>query len=88
MLKISVELLPGGDPRLRRTLALLTIANRSDLADVSNYAINGSEAANPLTGKRPWTASAVIADHDRRQSVWALVARAAAALVEADHVEW
>lgn len=74
MLIITVDLLPGGQPILRKTLGTTTIANKSDLSDLSNYRVEASEAANDLAGTSPWLACAKITDHARRQSVWRLVA--------------
>ncbi|OYU90918.1 MAG: hypothetical protein CFE29_08865 [Bradyrhizobiaceae bacterium PARB1] len=88
MLKVTIELLPGGDPTRRRNLGIMTIANKSDLAPISDYDVAGSEGHNPFSGARAWTAEASVEAHDRSRSVWALVAAAAQALADADHVEW
>lgn len=83
-----MELLPGGDAERRRSLATMTVVNTTDLADLSAYEIAASEAANHLNGAPAWTAEAEIDGHDRRQSVWRLVAAAAAAINGADKVPW
>jgi hypothetical protein len=53
MLKIAVDLHPGGASEFRRTLATMTVSNVSDLSDVSDYEITMTEAsiARPATMK-------------------------------------
>jgi hypothetical protein len=77
MLRVIVELVPGGYAPLRRTIATMNIGNVTDLADVSDYKIDATEAANPLTGTGSHSGTCVVRHHDRRQSVWALIAKAA-----------
>ena len=78
MLRIIVELVPGGYEPAKRELARAKLGNVSDLAAVSNYVIRAGEGANPLTGTPAWQRTGTIEDHRRDQSVWALVERAAA----------
>ncbi len=78
MLRIIVELVPGGYEPAKRELARAKLGNISDLATVSNYVIRAGEAANPLTGTPAWLRTGKIEGHRRQQSVWALVERAAA----------
>ena len=87
MLRVIVELVPGGYAPLRRTIASMSIGNISDLADVSDYKIQATEAANPLTATPPRSATCVVSRHDRRQSVWALIAKAAEEITRADFVD-
>jgi hypothetical protein len=70
--------LSKGPPPGRRTLAKAHIGNLSSLAAASDYQVAASEGANPLTGIPAWTGRGLLHQHDRRQSVWALVAKAAA----------
>ncbi len=77
MLRILVELVPGGNEARKREIARATLANISALDDVSDYRIDAWEHANPIAGTDAWDADGVIYGHDRRQSVWRLVARAA-----------
>jgi hypothetical protein len=84
MLRIVVDIVPGGFQPLRRTIASMTIANISDLADRSNYSVEAMEGANDLAGLPPRHMGAEVLDHDRRQSVWSLIAKAAAAAAEAE----
>ena len=78
MLRIIVELVPGGYEPAKRELARAELGNVSDLAAVSNYVIRAGEGANPLTGTPAWQRTGKIENHRRNQSVWALVERAAA----------
>jgi hypothetical protein len=78
MLRIIVELVPGGHEPAKRELARAELGNISNLAAFSNYAIRAGEGANPLAGTLPWQRRGTIAGHARNQSVWKLVERAAA----------
>ena len=77
MLRITVELVPGGRERAKRELARATLANVSGLAPKSNYEFEAREGDNQLAGTAAWESSGLIAGHFRHQSVWALVAKAA-----------
>ncbi len=74
-MRVTVELVSG---RHIRDLATMSIGNVTDLADVSSYAVEADEGHNPAAKTLPWDAVGVIGPHDRRQTVWALVALAAA----------
>jgi hypothetical protein len=87
MLRVTVEIWPGGIAELRRTLGLMNIANTSNLADVSSYEVYASEGDNRLAGTKARNCKTVIERHDRRQSVWALIEVACAGLKDADFVE-
>jgi hypothetical protein len=84
MIRVIVELIPSGFIPLRRTLASMTIANESNLADLSDYSVEAMEGQNYLAGFGPRNMSAVVKGHDRRQSVWHLIAKAASAAAEAE----
>jgi hypothetical protein len=88
MLTITIDLAPGGFQPLRRTIATMRISNTTDLADVSDYRIEVMESRSALTGLPARSASCEVLGHDRRQSVWALVARAADAALGAEYDEW
>jgi hypothetical protein len=77
MLRVTIEMVPGGFAPLRRTIASMTVGNASDLADISDYRVDAMEGANPHTGEPPRSATCTVVGHDRRQSVWALLAKAA-----------
>jgi hypothetical protein len=77
MLRITVEIWPGGDKSRARAIAAANVANVSDLADVSDYAVIATEGCNPVTKTPPWSRRGSVFQHNRRTSVWALVARVA-----------
>ena len=87
MLVITVDLVPGGYAPMRRTIAAMSIANISDLADISDYRIEASATSNPLAGTPPLTVRCVIRGHARAQSVWALLAKASDEIMKADSDE-
>ncbi|MFB9268018.1 hypothetical protein ACFFWD_33625 [Bradyrhizobium erythrophlei] len=68
MLVITVDLMPGGYEPMRRTIAAMSIANISDLAEVSDYRIEASETSNPLAGTPPRTIRCLVRGHARAQS--------------------
>lgn len=78
MLRITVTLIPGGDESRAREIASATIANASSLSDVSSYQVLAAERASDVTGLPDQSAGFGIVDHDRKQSVWSLVMKAAA----------
>ena len=77
MLQITVEIWPGGDQTRARAVAIANVANVTDLGDVSDYALSVTEGHNPVTNTPPWTQRGHLFQHDRRTSVWALVAKVA-----------
>jgi hypothetical protein len=77
MLRVTVEIWPGGDQTRARALAIANVANVSDLADLSDYAVSASEGHNPFTNTSPWSQRGHIFRHHRRTTVWALVAKVA-----------
>jgi hypothetical protein len=84
MIVVTVSILPGGFEHRRRDVGTLRISNISDAARVSNYAVDVMELANPLTGAPARIGGCSVEQHDRMQSVWALVERAAAGALKAD----
>jgi hypothetical protein len=87
MIAITVELIPGGLQARRRTIGTMRISNASNLADISDYTIHCMEGANPLADTKPRHGSCTVENHDRRQSIWALIARAAEAALQAEYDE-
>jgi hypothetical protein len=85
MLKVTIELLPGGFSPMR-TIGSMRISNMSNLADVSDYTVEAMESANPPTGDPPRNAACLMLAHDRRQSVWSLLAKASEEIMKADFV--
>jgi hypothetical protein len=79
MIKVTVEILPGGYAACRRTVGLMHIANLSNLARRSDYKVDIMEGDNPLAGTGALTCTVYVRHHDRNQSVWCLIAAALAA---------
>jgi hypothetical protein len=77
MLRVTVEIWPGGDKTRARAVAIANVANVSDLANVSDCAVSVSEGYNPVIDTPPWSQRGHVYQHDRRTSVWALVAKVA-----------
>jgi hypothetical protein len=77
MLRITVEIWPGGDEARARVLALADVGNVSNLADASDYVVRVAEGENPIKNSPPWAKRGYVLGHDRRTSVWALVAKVA-----------
>lgn len=78
MLKITVELYPGGDPKRARVLGVMQIANIKINEDgTSDYKIIADENPNTVT-QAPFLKHIVkIKGHKRKQSVYGLVTKAA-----------
>jgi hypothetical protein len=85
MIRVTVELLPGGySDFIRRPIGIMHLGNVSNLADQSDYDVTIMEAENPLATSPPRMANWVIRDHDRHQSVWLLVRAALSSFETAD----
>ena len=78
MLRVTIEIWPGGDKARARAIAIASVANISELAEVSDYAVSVTEGENPISSTPPWSRRGHVFQHDRRSSVWALVAKVAA----------
>jgi hypothetical protein len=82
MLRVTVEIWPGGDKTRARAIATANVANLSDLAAVNDYAVDANEGYNSVTNTPPWSLRGHIFQHDRKASVWALIAKVAALAAE------
>lgn len=70
------------DVRLNGVLiATAKLVNQSNLADVSDYSVVWSEQSEENLRITADAGRALIIGHRRRQTVWALVAKAAAAIL-------
>ena len=58
-------------------IAIANLVNVSHLADVSDYVVSVSEGHNPVTNTPSWSQRGYLYQHDRRTSVWALIAKLA-----------
>lgn len=65
-----------------KTIAKADLVNISDLADTSDYRLQWVEGAEPKLGIEQAHGKAIIKGHRRRQSVWALVAKATVAILD------
>jgi hypothetical protein len=87
MLVITIDLVPGGYESYHHIIGSMRIANLSNLGNTSDYSVEVMEAANHLTGDPSWNGKCVVLAHDRRQSVWALMARACEETLKAHFVD-
>ena len=78
MLRIIVEIVPPAASRPKREVARVELSNVAESGKTSSYTIEVEEGINGVTFAGAWEARGMICDHDREQSVWALVAKAAA----------
>lgn len=75
MLRVTIDILPGGDSDRARTIGIAHISNVSELADRSDYeAVVTTQRYEPL-GIKGGTRSVKITNHLRRQDVTALLAK-------------
>jgi hypothetical protein len=75
MIRITVEIWPGGDATRAREIARMNIANVSNFAPDSTYEIWASSDANKF-GQPAFEASGMTVHHTREDSIWMLVAKA------------
>lgn len=88
MLVVTVDLVPAGCERHRRTIGSMRIANVSNRSDLCDYDVEAMEGANPLTGTPQRNAICTVRAHDRRRSIWALLAKASEEIIKADFDEF
>ena len=75
MLRVTVELIPGGNPQKKRTLRVLEISNMTELADSSDYRV---VSLGDAPSKRK---EGTVRGHARlKWGPWKLIARAIHAL--------
>lgn len=91
MLVVKVEIWPSGNEEGKREIAQMVINNVSSLADESDYVIFQQELASPFNTSEETSldhpkdlifedspeARGLVKNHNRFQSVWALIAKAA-----------
>lgn len=78
MIVVKVYHWPDSDPANAVEIASADIANISDLAPASTYAVLAAERGSIITGLPTQSVGFEIHNHIRRQSVWALVEKVAA----------
>lgn len=75
MLRVTIEMIPAGDPTKKRTIRVMEIANMTDLSDLSDYKITATGERS--SDKRVGT----VRGHERRRwGPWKLVDKAIRAL--------
>jgi hypothetical protein len=77
MIRVTIEIWPAGYKARAREIALMEIANISDLAPVSDYAIRASCVANPISGQPACNVRGTIKGQSRKNSIFDLLAKAA-----------
>jgi hypothetical protein len=77
MLRVTIEIWPGGDRARAHAIAIADVINISELSEVSDYAVSDAEQYNPIAQTPAWSCEGNIIKHTRRTSVWALVAKVA-----------
>jgi len=75
LIRITVEVWPGGFADGKRTIGAMNIANVSDLAAVSDYKADIWEAGNPMTRRDERQCSVHVRGHVRSLGVWTLIAK-------------
>jgi hypothetical protein len=69
-----------------RFVAFANVENLSVLADISDYSVEARTEPNPLTGADAFMHPKIFVDaHQRRQSVWSLVAKVARELAKREN---
>lgn len=76
MIYVRIEIWPGGDVTRSHEVARMKIANISDLAPLSSYAICAS--SDPVKALRlpAFETSCLTVSHRRTDSIWVLLAKA------------
>jgi hypothetical protein len=80
MLKVTIELWPGGRMEAKRELAVMHISNVTDPASTSgldDYAVYVAEHVNPVAQRGRWESRGLLCGLARDRSVFALLAAAA-----------
>jgi len=77
VIRIRVDIWPHGDQRRAYTQATAVIACDPGQGAVRDYHVHAGESQNEVTGAADWSSVGHVLAHDRRQSVWALVAKVA-----------
>jgi len=79
MIRLVIQILPNGSEARAREIGRMDIGNVSDLAAISSYKVDASSVANPLSrNPTAFSARGTIDGHRRKDSIWALAAKATA----------
>ncbi|MBX9830215.1 MAG: hypothetical protein K2Y27_35120 [Xanthobacteraceae bacterium] len=76
MIQIVIRIIPNGDKKraVEHGVAEVTRVAGDVVCD---YSVSAGENQNPVAQALDWSARGHVLGHDRRQSVWALVAKVA-----------
>ena len=77
MIRIRVDIWPNGDQRRAFTQGTAVICCAPGQGPVCDYSVHAGESQNEAAQAADWSAKGHILRHDRRASVWALVAKVA-----------
>jgi hypothetical protein len=78
MIRVTVELWPGGSNARAREIARMNIGSISDRAQAVDYEIWASSDTHAPTGQPAFEASGKVVKHKRNDSIWALLTKATA----------
>jgi hypothetical protein len=77
VIRIRIDIWPGGDQRRAYTQAAAVICCARGQGRVCDYNVHAGESQNEAAQKQDWSSRGHILKHDRRASIWALVAKVA-----------
>jgi hypothetical protein len=77
MIRIRVDIWPNGDRRRAYTQGTPVICCAPGQGPVCDYSVHAGESQNEAAQTADWSSKGHILRHDRRASVWALVAKVA-----------
>jgi hypothetical protein len=78
VIRVRIDIWPNGDRRRAYTQATAVIWCDPGQGGVRDYHVHAGESQNGVTGAADWSSVGHILAHDRRQSIWALVAKVSA----------
>lgn len=75
MMVVKIEIWPGGKEGVAVEIGRMNVTNISDLAEVSNYAVEVSQVATPRLNVDEFHEMINLDGHPRRDGPWRLVKR-------------
>lgn len=82
MLFVTVEIWPMGDREQRREIARVKISNATGIGYKCDYHVWAQEESNPVAKQPKQIYAGLIEDHDCRQSVFVLLAKATLSIAD------
>jgi hypothetical protein len=77
MIRIRIDIWPNGDQRRAYTQGTAVICCGRGQGPVCDYSVHAGESQNEAAQTADWSAKGHVLRHDRRASVWTLVAKVA-----------